>query len=297
MPQDIKVSVIIPNLNSPIIDKTIESILEQETDINYEIIIVGMDKYNLVKNFKDEIKIVETKKPTPPAKARNIGASLAKGEIIFLIDADCIASPKWMDKHIKVHQEFCTDVIVGGGVDFPSKHYLTLSDNISTFHEFMPHIPRQNRDFLPSLNLSIPKKIWLLTDGFNTKYPFPAGEDSEFTFRLYQMNYKLIFEPNAIIIHLPKRNKMLDLINHAYRFGQYSIKSQHSHLKNSLIPHPLNNWLATIFFSPLLSAYIIFKIICLEKLPLRYWHTLPIIYFLKLIWCFGFAFQFRSMKE
>ena len=48
-----KISVIIPNLHSPIIDKTIESVIKQETSAPYEIIVVGMDKWNLVKKYPE----------------------------------------------------------------------------------------------------------------------------------------------------------------------------------------------------------------------------------------------------
>ncbi len=34
-------SIIIPNLHSPVIDRTIQSILSQETDRSFEIIVVG----------------------------------------------------------------------------------------------------------------------------------------------------------------------------------------------------------------------------------------------------------------
>ncbi len=295
MASDISASIIIPNLNSPIIDRTINSLLEQYTDINFEIIVVGMDKFNLIQTDKNQVKFIKTTKPTPPAIARNMGASIAKGDFLFFIDADCIASPQWLNNHLHAHKDVNQLSVIGGGVIFPKENYWTLSDNISTFHEFMTHLPRQEKMMLPSINLSIPKDIWDLTDGFNENYPYPAGEDSELTLKIHTMKYPILFEPEATVVHLPNRNKIIDLIRHAYRFGQYSIKSNAEYRDILFVPLPLRHWLLTILFSPILSAYVIFKIVVKEKLPFKYWHTLPTVYILKMIWCFGFANQKRTM--
>ena len=297
MSSDIKASIIIPNLNSPIIDKTINSLIEQDTDINFEIIVVGMDKFNLIQSDINQVKFIKTKKPTPPAIARNMGASIAKGDFLFFIDADCIASPEWINNHLQVHQVVNRLSVVGGGVVFPNDNYWTLSDNISTFHEFMTHLPKQEKKMLPSINLSIPKDIWDLTAGFNENYPYPAGEDSEFTLKIHTMKYPIIFEPDATVVHLPNRNKFIDLIRHAYRFGQYSIKSNDVYWDILFVPFPLRHWISALILSPMLAAYVLMKIIAYEKLPFRYWHTLPTIYLLKIIWCFGFASQLKSHKD
>ena len=297
MSSNIKASIIIPNLNSPIIDKTINSLIEQKTEIEFEIIVVGIDKFNLIKSDTNQVKFIKTKKPTPPAIARNMGASTAKGDFLFFIDADCVASPQWLNNHLRAHQAVNRLSVIGGGVIFPNDNYWTFSDNISTFHEFMTHLPRQEKKMLPSINVSIPKNIWDLTNGFNENYPYPAGEDSELTLKIHTMKYPIIFEPEATVVHMPNRNRFIDLIRHAYRFGQYSIKSNAAYWDILFVPFPLRHWLLTILFSPILSAYVIFKIVLKEKLPLKYWHTLPIIYILKIIWCFGFASQLKSQKD
>ena len=64
----VDISVIIPNLNSIIIDKVINSLLDQSTELTYEIIVVGQDKPNLLpKNSK--VTNILTKAITPPGVA------------------------------------------------------------------------------------------------------------------------------------------------------------------------------------------------------------------------------------
>ena len=64
-------SIIIPNLNSPIIDQTIASLENQNFKRGeFEIIVVGMDKDGLVPR-DGSVNLVESKEPLPPSQARN----------------------------------------------------------------------------------------------------------------------------------------------------------------------------------------------------------------------------------
>lgn len=42
------ISVVIPNLNSIIIDKVVKSLLDQSTELIFEIIVVGQDEPDLI---------------------------------------------------------------------------------------------------------------------------------------------------------------------------------------------------------------------------------------------------------
>lgn len=279
------------------IDETIKSLIYQNTNQTFDVIIVGMDEHNLIKSYSEQVTFLETEKPTPPAIARNMGVSLSSGDILFFIDADCTAPPDWIESHLNVHHRYEQPVVVGGSVAFPNNHYLTLSDNVSTFHEFMTHIPPMEKDYLPSLNISIPRSVWDLSGGFNPDFPFPSGEDTDLTLRIKMNKVPILFEPEAKVTHLPNRQTVTSLLKHAYRFGYCSVKSNPFYWQILHVPYPLKHWTLSILLSPILAAYIIFKIVFIEHLPLRYWHTLPVIYFLKIAWCFGYAAQLRSLKE
>lgn len=285
-------SVVIPNLHSPIIDQTIQSLKNQQTDENYEIIVVGMDKHKIIPI--DEVTFIKTPHPTPPAKARNIGASIAKGDYILFIDADCIAEANWIQEHINIHKNQENPVLVGGGVSFPDSPYLTLTDNVSTFHEYMMHNPKSERLLLPSLNLSVPKSIWNKLGGFDENFPFASGEDSDFVIRAHCQGYKLIFSPSARVEHLPKRNSLPNIINHAYRFGEFSVKGNKKYWDIISIPWPMKNWALAFVFSPLISIWLILKILFVEKLPIKYWQTIPFIFIYKICWVLGYVKQLRK---
>ena len=285
------ISIIIPNLHSLTVNRTIRSVLAQETIQPFEIIVVGMDKYNLIQEFSDQVSFIRTKVPTLPGISRNIGVENANGDFFFFIDSDCIANPKWIENHLLIHKNEDISVIVGGGITFPAKNYLTLADNVSSFHEFMSHLPFGEREYLPTLNLSLSRQAWETIGNFRG---YPASEDIEFTMRASQKNIPLIFEPEATVEHLPNRKTFPDLFHHAYSHGRFSLKGNPAYRFKKDVPFITKNKALTIIFSPILSAYVILKILVCEKLPTRYWHTLPLIFLLKIAWCFGLADQPKS---
>lgn len=294
MTKKVEISVIIPNLHSPIVDKTIESVLAQESDVPFEIIVVGMDKFGLVDRFQEEVKFIKTQKPVPPGAARNLGAASAVGEFLLFIDSDCIASPCWIKNHYSLQQESKKPIIVGGGVDFPIQNYFTLADNVSSFHEFMMHNKLGKKKILPSLNMSLSRTVWDSIGGFNHN---PAGEDTDFSLRALADGINLVFNPTYFVYHLPSRRKLRDLFQHAFFFGLYSIKANRKYWDVLYVPLLLRYNILTILFSPLLAYGVIFQMVIVEKLPLRYWHTLPLVFLIKIIWCFGFARQLRKKEE
>ena len=244
-----------------------------------------MDKFGLVEQFP-EVRFIKTETITFPGAARNIGASNASGKFLLFIDSDCIAKPKWLETHLQFHHEAHYPLLLGGGVTFPNTNYLTLADNVSSFHEYMIHLPPREMELLPSINLSLPKAIWQELGGFiNT----PSGEDIDFAFRARLNKVDLAFNPIAIVEHHPDRSTFKQICAHSYKFGKNSIKAKPEYWNSLKFPRPLRIWWIALLTAPLQSIYIIFKIIFVERLPLRYWHTLPIIFILKIAWVLGFV--------
>jgi len=298
MTQYSKISIIIPNLHSPIINQTLDSLLIQDTSIPFEIIIVGQDKYRIIEKVIDKrVKFIETENPTPPALARNLGVAASTGDYLVFIDSDCVAAENFLEMHLTANGGNDRK-LVGGAVKIDSnENYWTLSDNIATFHEVLSHMPPGPRDILPSLNLSLSKSLWNQLGGFDPKYPKAAGEDADFSFQAREKGSDVIFTPDAIVTHLHKRDSLTSILKHAYNFGKYSIKINPKYKVDKSLPgvfikHP---WLIMVF-SPLLACGVIMKIMCFEKLPFKYWHTLPVVKLAKIAWCFGATKKLKKQQ-
>lgn len=282
----VKFTVVIPNLNSPFIARTIESLRRQEYDLSLvEVIVVGQDRYNLVQE-DDLVRFLRSPVPLSPAAARNLGIKQASGEVIAFLDADCLASTTWLTVLAERYND--PEVyVVGGGVDFDRDRYWSLADNVSMFYEFMHSSPPGERRILPSLNLSARRIVFDEVGMFDERYPRPAGEDADLTIRMRRAGFKLHFEPRAIVYHCPPRDSLIDLLRHSFYQGQYSPKIDPRYADEDGIPFPFRNRFGLIAGAPILATGAVFRIFALRRDLWRYWYVMPAVYISKIAWCLG----------
>lgn len=109
------ISVIIPNLHSPIVGEVIAALRAQTLAPKIrEIVVVGMDRYGQV--LPDRlVRALATPHAVPPGVARNIGAAEASGEFLLFLDADCLLAPSGLAQLIAALQQGF-DAVVGGVV-------------------------------------------------------------------------------------------------------------------------------------------------------------------------------------
>lgn len=281
-------SVVIPNLHSPSIDSTINSLQDQKYDHDrYEVIVVGMDKYDLVRENR-MVHFDRSEQQLSAAQARNRGAQQAVGDVIIFMDADCVANPNLLENYHDRFQNAAID-IVGGGVEFSTRNYWTLSDNLSMFHDYMASLPAGKKRQLPSLNLAVRRSIFMNAGGFDERYPYPSGEDADLTIRLQKLGYQLYFEPKARVFHNPQRNSLQDLCIHAYYQGMFSTKVDPRYIEAEGLPKIFRNRYGLILGAPVLGIATTIKIFLFQPKVRRYWFTFPAILLAKIAWCIGAA--------
>ncbi|MEM2370654.1 MAG: glycosyltransferase [Candidatus Bathyarchaeia archaeon] len=282
----LSVSIIIPNLNSPIIDRVLAAIRAQEFDLPYEveILVVGLDEPRLVRTDK-LTRLISTQVPVPPAVARNLGVREAKGNILCFLDADCIPDRRWLSSLLRRYDDENVK-IVGGGVAFPKSNYWAIADNIATFYPYLHTSPAGTREQLPSLNLSLRREVWEMVGPFDERYPRPAGEDADWTVRARLAGYTLHFEPRAVVMHYSPRSTIRELWNHAVAFGLYSVKVDKRYWEILGIPFLLRHWLFILLAAPAMALWVTGQIFRNRHLW-RYLPMFPAIYLAKLGWCWG----------
>lgn len=288
------ISIIIPNLNNPIISQVIDALLKQTYGGEYEIIIVGQDKYNLLDRFKKikKIIIIDTLKPEIPSVNRNIGIKQALGDYLIFIDADCIPRKNWIDQHIKNHIQNGSQVICGSFALEKSTNFWQFCDNLSHFHTFSSNRRRGKINVICSSNFSIPKKILNKVGTFNKH--LIIGEDLELSFRLSQANIPLFFEPKAYIVHLPGRNSFFSILRHSYSWGKYSLNVRMMYSKTAKLPFFMKNRLTLILMTPIIAFGTTAKIFMQTPSLMRYLYISPIVVCSKFAWCIGAIFAWRK---
>ncbi len=233
-------TVIIPSLNSPLIDEVIAALQRQTLPAQeLEIIVVGQDKLGKLASAND-ITFINTPTPISAAAARNLGARRATGEFLLFIDADCIAAPDWAERLSTCLNQ--GHPVVGGRVEIEPERsaYWTLCDNLLTLTSSLADDNKDNNEmwYLPSLNFGITRALFLEMHGFDEAFPGAAGEDVDLSLRLRQNGIPLHYEPNARITHRPPRSTARAIWRHLFAFGRAHDRIQQLH--GAFRPSPLN---------------------------------------------------------
>lgn len=101
------VSVIIPALNEEdYLEKCLVALKNQKGHEKFEIIVIdGGSSDNTVKIAKRHADKTVISKIKSPSTQRNLGAKIARGNILAFIDADTVASEYWMKNIVKAFQD------------------------------------------------------------------------------------------------------------------------------------------------------------------------------------------------
>jgi cellulose synthase/poly-beta-1,6-N-acetylglucosamine synthase-like glycosyltransferase len=287
-----KISVIIPNLHSPIIDKALDSIFSQKMAESFEVIVIGMDKWGLVEQYKN-VRFIKTKEPVCAAKARNIGIRESHGEWLVFLDADCIASDGWLSGLTQPFLEGWK--VVGGGVKTPKKPFWRLVYNLSMFHKQLASQKKEPHPFLPTLNLAVQREVIDAVGGMDES--FKRGQDVDWTARMTQAGYQLLFEPTAVVEHYPERNDFATLWRYSRKSGYYMIQVRFKYPEVFEMPDILKSAFAWQIFSPVIALGTTCKIFYHSKEVRNYFLTFPFIFLLKMAWCFGAADRLKENRN
>lgn len=287
-----KISVIIPNLHSPIVNQTVESVLGQKTDLPIEVIVIGMDKWGLVETYP-EVKLIQTPAPVGAAEARNIGIRAAQGDWLLFIDSDCIAQPGWIATFMNAFSEGWQ--VVGGGVITPKEPFWLLVYNLSMFYGELASQKRRERRFFPTLNLAVHRPV-IEAVGFMDE-DLPRGQDIEWTARMTKAGYPVLFEPAAAIEHRPERKQLSDLRAYVRKSGYYTIRVRLRHPDVFRTPKAFGSPLFLRLFAPIIAALTTLKIVIQTREIRRHPRVIPYIYLQKVSWCQGAAESLQALKE
>lgn len=279
-----RATVIIPSLNSPLIDLIVQEIVQQESfGQDDEIIVVGRDEQGFLKD-RDLVRFIDTAEPVTAPVARNIGIDAAQNELLVFIDSDCVPQEGWLRGHRLAH--LGGHQVVGGGVLPSGDSYWHLVYNLTMFHEIFSTAAAGYRPFLPTLNLSVERPVVEMVGKLDTD--LKRSQDLDWTTRMHAAGYKPYFWPQAAVRHDHSRRTAAQVWRDASTIGTYARQVRLRHQERLATPSLLAHRRLTLLLSPLIAFYVTGRIIVRRRgTMLRHIETWPGIYFSKIAWCWG----------
>lgn len=282
------ISIIIPNLHSPIVDQVILA-LERQTarDQIAEIIVVGQDRYGRV---PPQLRSITTPRPVPAAVARNLGARAATSDYLLFLDADCIAAPDLVAQMLTRHRE--GETVVGGSVLLERGAYWVVCDNLLTFARHLSISAAGERRYLPSMTMSIRRDLFLDLGGFDERFAGAAGEDLDFSLRLRDRGQRLVFEPQAVVRHCPPRASAGKVWQHLRSFGRVHLAVQRRYGTRAAprLSLRMRPWSGLIIAAaPLLALADALALLGTNPALRSFWWAMPGLVWGKTAWYWGLA--------
>ncbi len=198
------ISIIIPAYNAEdTVGACIESLLTQRTDSPFEILLVddgSTDGTAETASRYPEVKVLRQSN-AGAGVARNLGAREAQGWMLLFIDADCVATPGWLE---------ALENALRSGADGAKGTLLTNQPELVARFTQLEYEDRYDRmrpqrqiNFIDMGSAAYRRDVMLEVGqgGFDVSYPGASVEDQELSFRLAKLGCDLRFVPDATVYH------------------------------------------------------------------------------------------------
>ncbi len=218
-------SVIIPiRTITPYVRETVDH-LKKQTEKSFEIIIIT-DKKEMLAGTR----VIASGEPTPAYK-RNLGAELAKGEILAFLDDDSYPAKEWLKNALEIFSESKNIVAVCGPTLTPPKDSLSQKASGWVWASFLGSggagvyrnrvSRRREVDDFPSVNLLVRKKDFMAVEGFDINH-WP-GEDTKLCLDLTKTGKKIVYDPGVLVYH----HRRSVFLPHLKQISRYALRRGH----------------------------------------------------------------------
>lgn len=204
-------SIIVPVYNgAKVIEACLNSLATQSVATEfYEIIVVDDGSTDLTVRTVEAwatahptVRLrIEQQTHAGPAAARNTGAHAAEAPLLLFTDADCRATPRWIE-------------FLLAGFDAPEQPaglmgaYLSDQSALAARFaqvEFEDRYRRMARtraiDLVATYSAAFRRDVFLAEGGFDPSFHEANNEDVEFSYRLSEAGYRMHFVPEAQVYH------------------------------------------------------------------------------------------------
>jgi GT2 family glycosyltransferase len=287
-------TIIIPSLNSPLIDRVVNAVMRQiQEQQNCNVIVVGRDEEGLLPD-EPGLTFIDTGEPIMVGAARNRGIEATEAEILIFLDSDCMPEPNWLSEHLAAQESGYR--VVSGGIVPGGDNYWHLVYNLTMFHEVLSVESSGPREFLPTLNLSVHRSVVETVGALDESVD--RGEDVDWTTRMRKAGTMPYFWPKAAVRHEHNRRSMSSVWNDCALSGYHMRRLRLAHAGWLRAPGVLRYRKLILLLSPLIAAWATIRIVYRRPVILfRFPHTIPAIFLTKIAWCWGASISSAPSKQ
>ncbi|MCI5159223.1 MAG: glycosyltransferase, partial [Candidatus Electrothrix sp. AUS1_2] len=207
-----------------------------------------------------------------PATARNVGVSLAKGDLIFFTDADCVPDPDWLEE-MSAPFERPEIAAVKGAYHTEQKDIIARFAQVEFEERFALLKQQESIDMVDTYSAGFRREIFLGLGGFDTRFPKADNEDTEFSYRMAEHGHTMVFTHRALVRHLNHPDSVLRYLRLKFSRGYWRLMVYRLHperaIKDSYTPQTLKLQILVLFsgmtgafiliFSPFLGITLLFS--------------------------------------
>jgi len=204
-----RVSVVIPAYNAEqTLSKLLCALACQTLRDGYEVIVVNNGSTDdthkilcgIIENYPVPLKIVQQPQGVSIATVRNLGVSLARGNILAFIDSDCEPPLDWLQSGVELVESYSSPVLLSGSCQPPPN---------GTWVEKAWHSTRSGHKlgtcFVHGANFFISKNLFQEVGGFREH--IETSEDYDLGRRV-SYNNKVVPAPNLLVVHYGEANTL-----------------------------------------------------------------------------------------
>lgn len=223
MPEKKYVSVVIPNWNrAGTIEKCLKSVFASR-GVDFEAIVVddcSEDRsVELISKFP--CRLVRFEKHLGAGAARNAGARVCKGDLIFFTDSDCVLQEDTLKRALEAISQNGSSRKIIGGIYSANPYDKGFFNRFQS--AFVNHFERKRTDpdYIATHALAIPAEDFRKSQGFPEDF-LPILEDVAFCHQMKREGYTLHSSPGIQVSHIFNFGLVRSLKN-AYRKTKYWI--------------------------------------------------------------------------
>ena len=212
-PTSSSISIVVPVYNGGENFRKCLQSLDKFVPKSTEIVVVvdgGMDdSYKVAEEFG--AKVLRFPTTGGPARARNLGARAAQGDIILFIDADVTVCTDITSQISKIFSnQPHIAALIGSYDDMPgATNFLSQYKNL--FHHYIHQTASEEASTFWGACGAIRRKVFLEMGGFDESYRYPSVEDIDLGYRLRKAGYQIKLCKTIQVKHL-KQWKVFSLL-------------------------------------------------------------------------------------